>query len=303
MVRPRMARIRKRCVIRATPRSGRAAISVPRAARWRANAPSSSNRPIRPANTRQHADAFDDAGIAHLHAHPAVAVKHAGCTHRHDARKLDAGAVRDAPCVAAGGLRQRLQHFGRGGDFRKFLRVGRADIDQRFQRAVGRLPQAEFVGGDASTATFPVRFRSRSVRALPRWEKSPSPARRCRPWSGAAPRDRGPGPAAAALPRRGRAASSASATSAATGRDAARRPHSRAPTARYGRTTATRRGPRHIATAAAAACRRRRSSPAAPVALRVSTVRKNRLQCGGSKPDPSSPRVTGWRLPASLRCA
>src|SRR4029077_20937594 len=36
-------------------------------------------------------------------------------------------------------------------------------------------------------------------------------------------------------------------------------------------------------------------------ALRVSTVRKNRLQCGGSVFEPSSPRVTGWRLPASER--
>ena len=39
------------------------------------------------------------------------------------------------------------------------------------------------------------------------------------------------------------------------------------------------------------------------MALRVSTVRKNRLQRGGSAAEPSSPRVTGCRLPASLRCA
>ena len=40
-----------------------------------------------------------------------------------------------------------------------------------------------------------------------------------------------------------------------------------------------------------------------PMALRVSTVRKKRLHRGGSLAEPSRPRVTGWRLPASERWA
>src|SRR3954451_8991152 len=107
---------------------------------------------------------------------------------------------------------------------------------------------------------FPVRFRSRSPGVLLRWETSPSLALRYRPWSGAVPPDRGLGPADAEPLHRDRAASSASATFAATDRDAGRRLHSRAPTARYGLSAATRRGPRQTATAAIAAFRRRRSS-------------------------------------------
>ncbi len=187
----------------------------------------------------------------------------AGRTHRNDARQSDARAVRHALRIAAGRLHQRLEHVGRRGDFGKFLRVGRTDIDQRLQRAVGGLPQAEFAGREWSRSICRDRRRSASVRASRRRAMSPSPARRCRPWSGAAPRDPCHGPAAAALPRRGQAASSASARFAAADRDAGRRLHSRAPTARSGRTAAARRVPRHSATAATAACRRRRSSPAA----------------------------------------
>src|SRR3954454_4073128 len=107
---------------------------------------------------------------------------------------------------------------------------------------------------------FPVRFRSRSPGVLLRLETSPSPALRYRPWSGAVPPDRGLGPAAAEPLHRDRAASSASATFAATDRDAGRRLHSRAPTARYDLSAATRRGPRQTATAAIAAFRPRPSS-------------------------------------------
>src|SRR6202007_2054033 len=46
-----------------------------------------------PGEDRQHADALDHAGIAHLHAHPAVAMERAGGAHRHDARQVDAVAV------------------------------------------------------------------------------------------------------------------------------------------------------------------------------------------------------------------
>src|ERR1700757_5470361 len=43
-----------------------------------------------PGEYRQHADAFDYAGVAHPNAHPAVAVKHAGGAHRYNTRKIDA---------------------------------------------------------------------------------------------------------------------------------------------------------------------------------------------------------------------
>ena len=40
-----------------------------------------------------------------------------------------------------------------------------------------------------------------------------------------------------------------------------------------------------------------------PVVRLVSTSRNQWLQCGGSVCEPSSPRVTGWRLPGSVRRA
>jgi hypothetical protein len=58
-----------------------------------------------------------EAGVAHLDAHPAVAVEDAGGADRDHAREIDAAAVGHAAGVAAGRLRQRLQHLGGRGDF------------------------------------------------------------------------------------------------------------------------------------------------------------------------------------------
>ena len=194
-------------------------------------------------------------------------------------------------------LGERRQHVGRGSDFGKFLRVGRADIDQRFQRAVGGLPQAEFVGGDGRAPDAGFAGAQLQLAGRARWRRHRH-RRRCPPWSGAAPPDRGRGLAAATLPRRDRAASSANATSAAADRDADRRLHSRAPTARCGRTAAARRGLRHSATAAAAACRRPRSSPAVRWRCGYRRCGRTGSSAAARMSEPSSPRVTGWRLPA-----
>ena len=97
---------------------------------------------------RQHADAAHHAGVAHLQADPVVALEGvarcAPATTRgtlHADRRRRAGARRRRSHCSIG-----AQHLGRRGHFGEFARIGRADIDQRRQLAVGRAPQAELVG-------------------------------------------------------------------------------------------------------------------------------------------------------------
>ena len=75
-----------------------------------ARLPTSSSRPIRPGEHRQHADAAHDARLAHLQSDPVVAVVGVARAHADDARQMHAGAVLDPHRVAAGRVRQRRQH-------------------------------------------------------------------------------------------------------------------------------------------------------------------------------------------------
>ena len=64
-----------------------------------------------------------------------------------------------------------------------------------------------------------------------------------------------------------------------------------------------RRGLRPRATARSSGLLSGPSITVVPLAARVSTRRNQRLQCGGLLSAPSRPRVTGWRLPRSVSCA
>ena len=147
------------------------AISVPRAARSPAKAPSSSSRPIRPAkigSTPTPLTTLASRIFTPIQPSPWNRLEARTGTMR-GRSMLEPSTTRLAspPVACASGL----QHVGRGGDFRKFLRVGRPDIDQRLQRAVGRLPQAEFVRGKWSRAIRRVRRRSSvSSRVAPEGE-------------------------------------------------------------------------------------------------------------------------------------
>ncbi len=163
---------------------------------------------------------------------------------------------RVSPPVACASGRQ---HFGGRRHLGEFLRVRRADIDQRLQRAVGRLPQAQFIGTGTDARHRPGSAgRQRQLRASCRRARSPSPAARSSPmvWRYhdeiAALRDQ----AQRFLVEVGllhqpvrQAAQQIDMRPAAF--------DSRAPTARYDRTAAARRGLRPGAPAPASACRRR----------------------------------------------
>ena len=58
---------------------------------------------------------------------------------------VHARRVRDAARVAAGRDGERREHLGGRGHLGIFARVGRADVDQRVELAVGRAPQPELV--------------------------------------------------------------------------------------------------------------------------------------------------------------
>src|SRR5215469_8088371 len=98
---------------------------------------------------RQYADTADDAAIAHPQPDPVVALEGLAAADREHPRDLDTTAtVVDPANIAAGRRRQRGQYVAGRGHFCEFPRIGRPDIDERGEFAVGGAPQAQLVGCD-----------------------------------------------------------------------------------------------------------------------------------------------------------